>query len=365
MQIQSTTPLSKQNLSGLGIAARADQTTADTDFSAFLSEALDETETSQDTKAADITEAGEGDAAEASEVEDSFSVFLRQSLSGFRQALEGSATEVNEEQLYATIVEQQLGKVSEEAAAFYKTETAKLMESLRREDGYVCVEDVTKAALKATVAEGLVDQESAEKLHGIAFVAAQLDENKEALYDSFGSEEDDTVAKLSMEEALRLAQETVEKIEKGEITADPRSLDAPSNSWPGQDGAAEAEGEELAGSEAAGNGESITGKQSLDGSGGFVWKPESERDGNLAIVLPSSLGGLVESVEVYREDEESGEREKVAEGVYGGEEPESGRPVFRFDEPGAEYGTDLEVVVTKSDGETVTWQIDDGSERHD
>ena len=97
----------------------------------------------------------------------------------------------------------------------------------------------------------------------------------------------------------------------------------------------------------------------MDGAGGFVWKPVSESNGNLAVLLPSSLSGELTKVEIQSADG------TVLESVDYTKDYEDGRPLFRFSKAGEEYGEDITVVAYKTDGETVTWSIADGSERND
>lgn len=91
-------------------------------------------------------------------------------------------------------------------------------------------------------------------------------------------------------------------------------------------------------------------------SGGFVWKPISESDGRLAVLLPSSFAGRVSGVTIRR----------------GGASLESGRftgntngnrPTFRFSKPGAGYGTGLTLVATLRGGGSASWSIPNGGRR--
>ncbi|MCC6221755.1 MAG: hypothetical protein IT291_11000, partial [Deltaproteobacteria bacterium] len=183
-------------------------------------------------------------------------------------------SQVNEEELFASLIENRLSKHSEEAATFYRQQKEGFLNTLRRADGYVSVEDAALKALKATVDAGKVDSATAEKVNSEAFKAAQLDDNADALYDGRGSAGDPTIAVSDLESALFSMRAVIEKIDVGDLESGSRSLEsAPTSSAP------------------TANGPSSTGN-AQDGSGGFLWKPVSESDGKLVVLLPTELKGL-------------------------------------------------------------------------
>jgi hypothetical protein len=255
------------------------------------------------------------------------------------------ADQVNEEELFAAAIGRRLGSVSQEAADYYESEKSRLMSSRTRADGYVPVEDIANAALKATADAGKVSIEDAERIKGECFLAAQLDDKTDVLYDGRGSGADPTIAVAQMSAALLDIQTKLDQIDSGEITAESRSLDAPSNG-------------------SSGSGVSASGAQSMDGSGGFLWKPVSESDGNLVVLLPTDLKGLIDRVEIHTEVPPT-EETKVAEGRFAGDTHNGGRAHFRFDKPGADYGDNIHLVCYKDDGSYVSWAIGNGGDRHD
>lgn len=99
--------------------------------------------------------------------------------------------------------------------------------------------------------------------------------------------------------------------------------------------------------------------EKLDGPGGFLWKPVSDSNGKLVVLLPPKLAGQAKSVEVQ---DASGKT--LAQGRYTGD-ANGGRPHFRFDKPGAAYGNDLRVVATLADGSKVNYSIKSGAARND
>ena len=306
-------------------------------------------------KATDTGSKASGSAAtpDSSKVEgDDFSTFMQKALGG------AGKTEVNEEELFAAIIEQRLQKENPAAAEAFRSEKSSLMVSMARADGYVPVEDVAKKALQNIVSSGKIDKEAAEKINGIAFAGAQLDSNLDALYDGRGGPDDPTIAVMKLEAAMLNARAMVDKFDSGEMTAEARALDIPSNVAPGSGGAGAIDGP-TADPANAPSGEA----SAADGKDGFLWKPVSESNGNLVILLPSSLAGLISDVEIHSELPPT-EENKIGSGKFSSN-ANGGRDHFRFDKPGSEYGENVYVVAHKKGGDIVTYKIEDGSKRID
>lgn len=87
----------------------------------------------------------------------------------------------------------------------------------------------------------------------------------------------------------------------------------------------------------------------LELSSGFLWKPISDKDGNLAILLPPRLTGKVRSVAVLSPD---GSR-TLQTGKYAGN-GNGEREHFRFSKPGGDF----------PDGSIVLIKLADGSRRY-
>ena len=102
-------------------------------------------------------------------------------------------------------------------------------------------------------------------------------------------------------------------------------------------------------SSSSGNSSSSSGSGSGP-SGGFVWKPVSESNGKLAVILPASYVNVT-SIRISGARSESASRSAIANG---------GRPHFRFSMPGAAYGKNITV-----SGGGRSWRIADGSKRVD
>ena len=77
---------------------------------------------------------------------------------------------------------------------------------------------------------------------------------------------------------------------------------------------------------------------------GFLFKPVSDSTGKVAILMPPSLTGKVQSVSIYSNN-------RVENGNYGGV-GNGFREHFRFSEPGSKYPPNSQVRVTLYDGTT-------------
>ena len=106
-----------------------------------------------------------------------FEEFMKSALGGMGKS------QVSEEELFASLVEQRISEVSPEAATFYASEKAKLMTSMAKPNGHVPMEDVALQALNATVASGKITEADGMRINGESFAGAQLDADLENLFD--------------------------------------------------------------------------------------------------------------------------------------------------------------------------------------
>lgn len=294
-------------------------------------------------KQSEVKEVGQGSTApESGKEADPFIAFLQKSLG------KSGPAEVHEEELYSSLIAQRLEKESPEALAHYQQMVAEYSNSMARSDGYVPMEDVARYALKSVASKGLVSAERADMINAEAFQGAQLDANLEMLFDGRG----DTRAVLGADEAMFRVREFIAKIDSGEIKLDARSVNTPSNQG------------HISGKDIM-NGKAVEGAEGFLGAEGvlsekqirFTWKHISDKDGNLAILLPTMLNGLVKSVKIYNED-----GELLEKGDYSKQTMDS-RAVYRFNQPGKEYGRNVDVVVTKKNGEELVYRVKNGGER--
>ena len=100
-----------------------------------------------------------------------------------------------------------------------------------------------------------------------------------------------------------------------------------------------------------------------DGAEGFLWKPRSESNGRLVVLLPNSLRGEVTSASIHTTDSFS-ESTKIEEGRFAGDDHNGERPHYRFNQSGPGYGNDIWVIARTSSG-VQGWNIPAGSQRWD
>ncbi len=290
--------------------------------------------------------------------ESDFAAFLQKTLQPREAGI------VSEEDLFAALMEQRVAKENKEAGDLFKQKRDEMMISLRRPSGFVPMEDMAKMVMKEIVAAGKLTSDVAEKIHAEAFSAAQLDGNLDALYDHLGGPNDSTVATASLADAIKLSEEALGKIEKGEVAITGRSLDTPSNTKGGAG---------LVSATALGGVMNADGSMPSDyyGSGvidgaktGFLWKPFSHGKPTATVLLPGELKGNVDRVEIHKNVPPSAETFVDKFNKYSGEYNNE-RPIYRFGKAGMDYGENFYVVAFKKDGSFESWKIEDGKKRWD
>lgn len=248
-------------------------------------------------------------------------------------------TKVSEEDLFSALVQERIKKTKGEGALTeFKTIFESAKNRLRKADGYVPVEDATKAALKEFRDTSKISKDEADSIYSQAFAGAQLDQNTNALYDGRGGPSDPTIAVAEMEQALLLSGAIIGKYDSGSETAALRSLDEPSNSAISFAGSSSASTSEI-------------------GNAGFLFKPNSDSDGKLAVLLPPNLAGQVQSVSLVGPNGEI-----IESGRYAGN-GNGGRDHYRFTKPGGQYPNGLTVLATLASGELVKYIINETSQR--
>lgn len=248
---------------------------------------------------------------------------------------------INEEELFAALLQERLqSSEGEETAQVFSERFQSHKSALTRGDGYVNVEEAANRALADLVSEGHITQESHNTIYQHSFMAAQLDDNHSALFDGRGGGEDQTIATGEIESALLAARSAIEALERGELPA-------------GQSDSPSPAGE-------AGSGEVVTPKgNEMDGPEEFVFKPESDSDGKLVVILPQFMTGGVEDILLKDEDGNILERGRGT-GVANGN-----REHFRFNKPGEQYPDNLTVEVRLSSGDIKSYTIPNPGERYD
>jgi hypothetical protein len=245
-----------------------------------------------------------------------------------------SANQVSEEELFAAIVQERIkNEKGDDALKEFQGLLEESKAALKKPDGFVPVEDATKLALTKFRDAGKLTAEETDNLYSQAFAAAQLDDNEDALFDNRGGQNDATIAVATLEQALLASRVKIEKFDSGELEAKSRSVDEASA---GKTGGSSSE---------------------IGGAGGFLFKPVSDSDKKLAILLPPKLSGLVDTVRLVGPDGSI-----LETGRYGGN-GNGGREHFRFSKPGGDYPDGLTVEVRLKTGELVKYLIKDTSQR--
>jgi hypothetical protein len=247
------------------------------------------------------------------------------------------ANKVSEEELFSALVQERIKKTKGESAlSEFNTLFESAKKRLQKPDGFVPLEDAAKQALKELRDSQKISKEEADSIFSQAFAAAQLDQNKEALFDNRGGPNDPTMAVAQMEQALLLSGTLISQFDSGAEKAATRSLDEPGTL------AATAAGGAY-GSEASG--------------AGFLFKPVSESDGKLVVLLPPRLTGLVQGLSLVGPN-----GEVIESGRYTGN-GNGGREHFRFSRAGAQYPDGAMVQATLATGELVRYIIRETSQR--
>jgi len=246
---------------------------------------------------------------------------------------------ISEEELFSGLVQERIKKTKGEAGLTdFKTIFESAKNRLRKADGFVPFEDATKEALKEFRDTGKITKDEADSIYSQAFAGAQLDQNTNALYDNRGGPNDPTMAVAEMEQALLLSGALIGKYDTGSETAAVRSLDEPSNAASNSITTSSADHSEV-------------------GSSGFLFKPVSDSDGKLAVLLPPNLAGLVQSVSLV-----GANGEVIESGRYAGN-GNGGRDHYRFTKPGGQYSDGLSVMATLTNGQLVKYIINETSQR--
>ena len=301
-----------------------------------------------------ITGSGDSKDSKKTEKDSSFEGLLRSAL------VPDKENNVNEEELFAAVV---MGRIQalkgDEGVAKYEEALATQKAAHQGSDGYCWLEDAVGGALNDLKASGVLSDEEAKKIYSESFAAAQLDGNKDALYDGKGGANDPTKAVNEMEAALMSAKLMIEQIDKGEVKVDAVEVGSKSNSG----SAGGAAGSTATGATVIGNAESgsVTPQgTTVDGANNFLFKPISENEGTLAVLMPSDLVHQVDSLVI-----KDAEGNVIEEGHSTGYGDNGEREKFAFSKPGGSYSSNLTVEARLSNGAVKTWLIPNPSLRYD
>jgi len=293
----------------------------------------DATQTTQPTPAPDASQSTNTDARNDSD----FSKELKGMLSSY------DGTNVSEEALFSALVGKQL-KDTKGDETFDKYSS---MVAAQNGPG-ASFERQSIQALLTLTDSGALTEEEASKIYSNAFNAAQLDDDKEHLFDHVGGGNDRTKATAEITAGISKAEEAMKLIESGAAT--PPLV-------PIREGIARAMAafSLTGGQSAVSKGDSHSSEPS-GGSGPFLYKPISDSDGKLVVLSSSTFADQVESARITKDGQ------VLDEGRWGGI-GNGNRAHFRFSKPGSSYPDNLTVEFILKDGTIKSYDITDSSQR--
>ena len=270
---------------------------------------------------------------------------------------ESSATSggANEEAVFATLVKDQVdGLGNVEAAKRFDIRINHHRKILERHAGYASDEKAAKFALRDLTRRGILTKEQATQIYSKSFQAAQSDGNSGALSDGIDVPGQLTKVIQAADSALASARTTLAALTDGTQTLTTRNL---GESTAKLDGTAAGVSKVSASSDAP-SGAAETASP-VDGADGFLFKPISDTQGKLVVVLPKELTGKISKVvlrDMTGKELESGQWGGIGNGD---------REHFRYNKPGGSYPANLFVEVQLKGGGTKNYSIADPSKRYD
>lgn len=134
-----------------------------------------------------------------------------------------AAGKVNEEQLFAGIIEERI-KISVGTPVAAKFQA--LFQTARAQIGNRAnaTENAARRALQTLIRDGSLTKQQALKIHSEAFAAAQLDKNQEVLFDSTGGKKDRSVAVAAVDDAVARAIRQLNAFDSGKAVATTRPI---------------------------------------------------------------------------------------------------------------------------------------------
>lgn len=266
------------------------------------------------------------------------------------------SNKVSEEDLFAAVVRERVEALKGgEAATKFSTHLEAQKAALKKADGFIPTEQATINALKKMVGDSSLTADEGSQIYSEAFAASQLDDNATALFDSRGGPNDPTMAMATLDVALKQARGMIEKLASGETELTIKSLASATANGKSSNAAVTAPTGTLSGGDYTPQG------TTFDGPEGFLFKPITNNEGKLAVLLGQNLTSHVSSVLIKDSAGNILEEGKLqTAGI-----KETGREKWGFSKKGAAYPKDISVEVTLASGEVQRYQIPDPSKRYD
>jgi hypothetical protein len=270
------------------------------------------------------------------------------------------SNQVSEEELFAAVVQERLEALKgKDAAVEFAKALDNEMAALQAGDGFVPMEQATLNALKGMVKGGKLTEEEGSQVYSESFAAAQLDGNTGALFDSRGGPGDPTMAMATLDIALKQARTVLEKLAAGESNLELKSLATASAN--GKGSLVGAISGMFGDTGTLGAGDFTPNGTAFDGPEGFLFKPVTNNESKLAVLLGQKLTGNISSVMLKDSLNNVIEEGRLqTEGI-----KETGREKWVFSKQGGQYPKDLTVEVTLASGEVQRYKIPDPSKRYD
>ena len=255
-------------------------------------------------------------------------------------------SKVTEHDLYAAAIHNKIKNESPEMLERFEEEFENRLARLKLRSGKTKVRAAANRAIRSMVKSGIFSRAEARELRQDSFGRAQMDSDRSWLSRIRSADGSDSPVR-TLTEALEL------------YSSNTSATDSEFNEYRAR--RVERRRARLLRRMEPSSAQTSTGVSSSVSSSSapdnFLWKPESESDGNLVILLPQTFTGNVEGVSVYGPDGQQLE-EGRASGVANG-----GREHFRFSKPGGSYPAGTQVVVTLSDGTIQRIEIGDTARR--
>ena len=278
-----------------------------------------------------------------------FDAILKESLLGSSSAT-NTSRKVSEEDLFAALIQERLATTKGDAAAATFAERFKAQGlSMQTLNGYTPVEKAAKSALTSMVKDGSITADEGNTVYSQAFAGAQLDTHKNVLWDGVGSAADPTMAVDTVVQAISRAKEAIAAFASGTTKVNALTLSkSVSGTTVNATGAADKVTTVTA-----------TGRK-IDGADGFLFKPISQNERKLAVLLPESMAYNIDKV-ILRD----AEGKAVERGRFTSYGDTGTRAKYVFSKQGGSYPKDISIEVHGLDGKVTKYQIPDPSKRYD
>lgn len=292
--------------------------------------------------------------------EASTSATIRESISSVLSVEDESAsakingnTRINEQEMYAAITHYLLAEKNPELAERFLNDLPATLQAFRESGVGTDFFKSTDRIMRAMLRERKITHAEYKELRNEAYGKAQFDSDRSWLDQKKVPElKDGDTALRSVDTALKMYEKNpaANETEIGQFKA--RVAELSRKKWKSSGLSSAQKAAEPAASPGGAE------NSALSPINGFLWKPVSDSDGKLVILLPSSLTGQAEKVSIFSANGET----LIASGRYAGI-GNGMRQHYRFDKPGNAFPDGAIVEVQLRDGGKMQIKIGDTSAR--